>query len=123
MTTLEAKINPKSAVALADFPIAPEQIVEGNPVAKIWIAAQSADLKVTQGVWDCTKGKFNWDYTWDEFVMALEGEATITPEGGSSITLREGDFVHLPLGAKMQWHVPKYFKKTFVIRTEEPLSL
>ena len=123
MTTLAAKTSPKSAVALADFPIAQEQIIEGNPTARIWIAAQSPDLKVTQGVWDCTTGKFSWDYTWDEFIMALEGEATITFEEGDSVTLREGDFIHLPVGVKSQWHVPEYFKKTFVLRTEEPLAL
>jgi len=123
MTTLAAKTSPKSAIALADFPIAQEQIIEGNPTARIWIAAQSPDLKVTQGVWDCTTGKFSWDYTWDEFIMALEGEATITFEEGDSVTLREGDFIHLPVGVKSQWHVPEYFKKTFVLRTEEPLAL
>ncbi len=123
MTSLAAKTSPKSAIALADFPIAQEQIIDGNPTARIWIAAQSPDLKVTQGVWDCTTGKFSWDYTWDEFIMALEGEATITFEEGDSVTLREGDFIHLPVGVKSQWHVPEYFKKTFVLRTEEPLAL
>ena len=123
MTTLAAKTNPKSAVNLANFPIAKEQITEGNPVAKIWIHAQSADLKVTQGVWDCTAGKFNWDFTWDEFVMVLEGEVTITPEGRQPFTLRAGDFCHFPLGLKTKWHVPKYVKKTFVIQTPEPLKL
>ena len=108
---------------LGDFPIPANQITEGKPVAKIWINAQSADLKVTQGVWDCTAGKFRWDFTWDEFVMILDGEVTITPEGGSAITLRAGDFCHFPLGLKTKWHVPKYIKKTFVIRTPEPLKL
>ncbi|MBI4028502.1 MAG: DUF861 domain-containing protein [Verrucomicrobia bacterium] len=123
MTTHAAKTNPKSAVKLADFPISANQITEGKPVAKIWINAQSADLKVTQGVWDCTAGKFNWDFTWDEFVMVLEGEVTITSEGGPVFTLRKDDFAHFPLGLKTKWHVPKYVKKTFVIRTPEPLKL
>lgn len=123
MTTLTAKTNSKSAVKLTDFPIPANQITAGKPVAKIWINAQSADLKVTQGVWDCTAGKFNWDFTWDEFVMVLEGEVTITPDGERSFTLRRGDFAHFPLGLKTKWHVPKYVKKTFVIRTPEPLKL
>ena len=123
MTSLTAKTNPNAAVKLADFPIPNEQITEGKPVAKIWINAQSAYLKVTQGVWDCTAGKFNWDFTWDEFVMVLAGEVTITPEGGQPFTLRAGDFAHFPLGLKTKWHVPKYIKKAFVIRTPEALML
>ena len=117
------KTNPKSAVKLVDFPIAANQITEGKPVARIWISAQSSDLKVTQGVWDCTAGKFDWEFTWDEFVMVIEGEVTITPEGSQPVTLRAGDFCHFPLGLKTKWHVPKYIKKTFVLRTPEPLKL
>ena len=59
------KVDGGSSVQLTEFPIPEEQILEGEPVARIWIVAQSSDLKVTQGVWDCTVGTF----TWDEFVM------------------------------------------------------
>ncbi len=117
------KIDEGSSVQLTEFPIPEEQILEGEPVARIWIGAQSSDLKVTQGVWDCTAGTFNWDYTWDEFVMILDGEATIEEEGGEQYTVRAGDFVHFPLGLKTKWHVSKYVKKTFTLRTPEPLEL
>ena len=119
-TTLTA--NPESAVRLADFPIPADQVTSGAPTARIWINSQSADLKVTQGVWDCTAGTFTWDYGWDEFLMILEGEATITSESGST-TLRSGDHAHFPLGLKVTWHVPAYVKKTFVLRTPAPLEL
>jgi uncharacterized cupin superfamily protein len=123
MNILSAKVNEGSSVQLADFPIPSEQILEGEPAARIWIAAQSSDLKVTQGVWDCTAGKFSWDYIWDEFVVVLEGEVTIAEEGGQRYTLRASDFVRLPFGLKTTWHVPKYVKKTFILRTPEPLEL
>lgn len=123
MNTVSIKVNEGSSVQLVDFPIPAEQILEGEPLARIWIAAQSSDLKVTQGVWDCTGGKFSWNYTWDEFVMVLDGEVTIEEEGGERYTLRAGDFVHFPLGLKAKWHVPKYVKKTFTLRTPEPLKL
>ena len=89
-----------ASVELTDFPIAPEQ-----------------------GVWDCTAGDFTWDYAWDEFVLILEGEATIEEVGGETVTLRAGDFGHMPLGAKTKWHVPEYIRKTFILRTPEPLQL
>lgn len=123
MTTPSATTKQGASVKLADFPIPKQQITEGDPVARIWIAAQSADRKVRQGVWDCTAGKFDWNFTWDEFALVLEGEATIAGEGGQIFTLRAGDFAHFPLGLKTKWHVPKYIRKTFVIRTPEPLKL
>ena len=105
-----AKANTSSAVQLSDTPIPPALVTEGKPVARTWTAAQSLDQLVTQGVWECTTGKFPWDYAWDEFVMVLEGEAVITPENGN------------PPGLKVEWHVPKYIRKTFVLRTPEPLA-
>jgi len=121
--TIAARVSQRSGVKLVDFPIASNLIAEGQPVARIWIHAQSTDGKITQGVWDCTAGKFNWSFTWDEFVMVLEGEVAIVPEGGQPFVLRTGDFAHFPRGLKTMWHVTKYVKKTFVIRTPEPLKL
>ena len=123
MSASLAKKNSVSEVKLTDFPIPKNQVLEGSPVARIWVAAQSEDLKITQGVWDCTQGKFTWDYSWDESVMILEGEVTVEQVGGQTHTLKAGDFMHLPRGIKTKWFVPKYLKKTFVIRTLEPLNL
>jgi uncharacterized cupin superfamily protein len=117
------KANPASAVALVDSPIPVNEITGGKPIAKIWVNAQSPDLKITQGVWECTAGTFTHEFTWDEFVMILEGEVTITPEGGYSYTLRAGDFAHFPVGLKTKWQIPKYIRKTFVIRTADPLKV
>lgn len=121
--TAAVTANPESAVNLADFPIPADQIKAGAPIAKIWINVQSADKKVTQGVWDCTAGTFSWDYTWDEFMLILEGEAIITSEAGTVTTLRAGDYANFPLGLKVIWQVPAYIKKTFVLRTPAPLEL
>lgn len=117
------KVVAASAVSLKDAPIPPELITAGNPLGRIWIASQTEDLKVSQGVWECTAGRFNWEYGWDEFAMVLEGEAVITPQVGDAFTMRVGDFVHFPLGLKVEWYVPKYVKKTFVLCTPEPLKL
>ena len=117
-----AERKASSEVKLADSPIPVALITEGNPVAQTWIAAQADDQRVTQGVWTCTAGKFTWDYGWDEFVMVLEGEAVVTPEGGKPLTLGVGDFGYFPMGLKVEWHVLKYIRKTFVIRTPEPLK-
>ena len=118
-----AVLNQSIAVELTDYPLSKDQILDGSPKSRIWINAQSGDKKLSQGVWDCTAGRFSWEFTWDEFVMILEGEVTITPEIGESFTLRAGDFCHFPLGLKTLWQVDKYIKKTFTICTPEPLDL
>lgn len=115
---VDVKANRSFAVKLVSAPIPPGVITEGEPTANAWTSAQSDDAKVTQGVWDCTAGKFNWEYTWDEFVMILEGEAIVTALGGKPVTLRAGDFCYFPAGLKMEWYIPEYVKKTFVIRTQ-----
>ena len=54
--------------------------------------------------------------------MVLEGEAIITPESGKPQTLHAGDFGYFPSGLKVEWHVPKYIRKTFGLRFAEPLA-
>ena len=122
MTRLLAEKQDKSAVNLVDSPIPPDLITAGSPSPRIWIAAQSPDLCVTQGLWDCTAGTYTWEYGWEEFFMVLEGEVSITCDNGQILNLQEGDFAHLPIGLKTEWHVPNYVRKTFVIRSLEPLK-
>lgn len=121
LLTIEAAKTP--AGALPDMPIEPSWIKDGNPVARGTILTQSADKKVSSGLWSCETGKFEWTFTWDEFVHILEGEVTITEDGGDSYTLRPGDMAHFPIGLKAHWHVSKPVKKFFVLRTPEPLDL
>ncbi|MBS1852841.1 MAG: DUF861 domain-containing protein [Acidobacteria bacterium] len=118
---VDVKVNKSHTVKLASSPIPESVITAGRPAAKGWTAAQSGDAKVTQGVWECTAGKFNWEYAWDEFVMILEGEAIVTSVGGKPETLRAGDFCYFPAGLKMEWNIPHYVRKTFVIRTQEAM--
>ena len=108
---------------LPDMPIDAVFIKDGNPVARGSVLTQSADKKVSSGLWTCEPGKFDWTYEWDEFVHVLEGEVTITEDGGTSYTLRPGDMAHFPLGLNTHWHVTKAVKKFFVLRTPEPLEM
>ena len=108
---------------LSDMPIEPSWIEDGDPVARGYVLVQSADKLLSSGLWSCTAGKFRWEFSWDEFVHVLEGEATITEEGGESYTLRAGDTAHFPRGLSTQWHVPDFIRKAFTIRTPEPFEL
>ena len=118
-----ATIGSASSIAMSDYEIPAEWILEGNPDAKIWIHAQSADKTVTQGVWQCNASRFNWVHEGDDFVVLLEGEVLVTEEGGDAYTLRAGDFGLFPVGMKTTWQIDEFVKKIFTLRTAEPLEL
>ena len=110
------------ASPLPDMPLEAEQIKEGNPVSRGMIAMQSEDKKMSTGFWECSKGTFEWIYTWDESVYILEGEVEVSEEGGKSYSLKPGDITHFPKGIKTLWCVIQPVKKMFVVRTSEPLE-
>ena len=62
---------------LPPMPIEPSWIKDGNPVACGTVLTQSADKKVSSGLWSCEPGKFEWTFGWDEFVHVLEGEVIL----------------------------------------------
>jgi hypothetical protein len=123
MTTLAIQTAEAFQGELPAMPIDPSWILEGTPEAKGTVLLQSADKLISSGLWSCSAGKFNWTFGWDEFVHVLEGEVTITEEGGKTYTLRAGDCAHFPLGLKTEWHVPNFVKKVFTLRTPEPFEL
>ena len=108
---------------LPDMPIDPELITAGNPEARGAVLNQSTDKTLSSGLWTCEPGEFDWSYTWDEFVYVVEGEATITEEGGTSYDVGPGDMAHFPIGLKAHWHVKKALRKFFVLKTPGPLEL
>ena len=108
---------------LPPMPIEPSWIKKGNPVARGTILLQSADQRVSSGLWSCEPGEFEWTFSWDEFTHLLEGEVTIAEAGGESYTMRPGDMAHFPIGLKTHWQVKKTVRKFFVIRTPEPLKI
>ncbi|MFP6751780.1 MAG: cupin domain-containing protein [Pirellulaceae bacterium] len=124
MATLTLQAAPAVAGQLPDMLIEPSWIKEGNPVARGTILTQSDDKRVSSGLWSCEPGKFEWTFSWDEFVHLLEGEVEITEDGtDNTVTLGPGDMAHFPLGMKTHWHVRKAVRKFFVIRTPEPFEL
>ena len=115
VTAVEAELDP--------WPIPDKLIIGGNPVAKGRFMWQSDDLRLGNGVWTCESGSFNWDYTWDETIYFIEGEAIITDQDGNSDTYRAGDFFFVPTGTKARWEVVKPVRKVFHLRSDTPVEL
>ena len=58
-------------------PVNPAWVLEGNPVARIEHLSSSADGSASTYFWDCTAGRFNWFYNFDETLHILEGSVTL----------------------------------------------
>lgn len=108
---------------LPPMPIEPDWILEGTPTACGAVLTQSTDKLLSSGYWSCTSGKFKWEFIWDEFIIILEGEATIKEEDGMTHILRAGDVAHFPRGMTTYWEVPTFVRKFFTLRTAEPFEL
>lgn len=94
MTTQNIAGTLKESVSQARLearPIAPEQVLDGDPQASGTILWKSADGTLANGIWECTPGTFS--RLQPNETLCLEGEVTVTPEGGEAFTIRPGDVV------------------------------
>src|SRR5260370_37642861 len=102
------------------LPINPAWILEGEPVARNVILSRSADMTACTIFWDCTAGKFNWTYAFDETVHILEGSVTVSSENSSPRRLEPGDVAFFPVGTVAHWHVETYVPKVAFCRRVLP---
>ena len=90
--------------------------IEGNPTMKTWVQHTSLDGSVISGTWEATVGTWHASYKFYEFVHLIEGQITITPDGGSPVTLRAGDAFVVEPSFKGTWVVEAPVKKHFCIK-------
>jgi uncharacterized protein len=93
-------------------PIPAEDIISGTPESTMAILWQSDDNTLYNGVWHCTPGVFMLTSP-GETICVVEGSATITPEGGESITVHPGDVAFIPEGTRARWQVHETVRKAF----------
>lgn len=92
-------------------PIKPEWVLAGNPQARTGPLVSSPDGCGSSNFWDCTAGKFEWHYAWDETVMIVGGEVRVTDSAGATSVLRAGDVAHFQAGTAYTWDVDTYVRK------------
>lgn len=110
----------KSDVELQPSPIKAGWIVEGRPVARNAILSRSEDQTACTIVWDCSKGKFNWYYDFDETVHFIEGSVTIDDGHSPAHTFGPGDVLFFPAGSHAVWTVDNYIRKVAFCRKVLP---
>jgi len=106
-----------------DCPIQPDWILEGAPVARVEHLSTSADGTASTYFWDCTAGRFNWYYSFDETLHILEGSVTLKDPEGNSGRGAAGDIGYFPGGSGAEWTVDGYIRKLAFCRTALPSYL
>ncbi|HEY0802053.1 MAG TPA: cupin domain-containing protein [Steroidobacteraceae bacterium] len=101
-------------------PIRPSWILDGTPIARNNLLSTSADGTANTYIWDCTAGRFNWFYDVDETVYVIEGGVVIRDSTGVLRSLRAGDTMFFPAGARAEWHVQSYIRKIAFCRVPLP---
>ena len=101
-------------------PIQAAWILDGNPVARAELLSSSADGTASTYFWDCTAGRFNWFYSFDETFHILEGAVTLKYPSGVLRRVGAGDTVFFPAGSSAEWTVDDYVRKLAFCRTPLP---
>ncbi|MDH5633088.1 MAG: cupin domain-containing protein [Gammaproteobacteria bacterium] len=64
-------------------------------------------------VWEKEKSVFPWTYDTSETCYLLEGEVTVTPDGGEAVYFRKGDLVSFPKGMSCTWDIHEPVRKHY----------
>ena len=64
----------------------------------------------------------NEPFPYDEFVLVLEGEVTLTNIHGGTHTYKQGDTFLVPKGWLGTWHMPARYREMIIIEKDALLS-
>lgn len=113
----------RESCSLEPAPIPATWILDGDPHAREKSLADSSDGTASAHMWDCTGGRFQWEYPTEEIVHVLQGCAIIEIAGVSR-RLQTGDTHVFPAGSRFRWTVPDYVRTVrFRLRTRASAPL
>lgn len=64
-------------------------------------------------IWTKEISEFPWHYSESETCYFLEGNVTVTPDGGEPVTMGKGDLVVFPEGMSCTWKIDLPVKKHY----------
>ncbi|MCZ6721557.1 MAG: cupin domain-containing protein [Proteobacteria bacterium] len=98
-------------------------ILEGTPQQSGRIDFGSLETPMITGVWECTKGKFEVTYPWNELATILEGNITITDSKGNAMKFGPGDTHFAVKGDRVTWQIHSdKVRKAFFIYTGDQVA-
>lgn len=93
----------------------PGGVVSGNPVTRLQNYYTDPTGQFFCGMWESTPGKWQVNYTEEEFCTFLSGKAILTDAGGHSETFATGDAFIIPRGFTGTWETVETVRKWYVI--------
>ena len=91
-------------------------VTEGTPRMKTWALHTSANGDMMAGIWECTRGSYHATYTAYEYVVLIKCRITITPDGGTPVTVQAGDAFVVEPNFKGIWRIDEDVRKHFDFR-------
>jgi len=67
----------------------------------------------TWPIWSCGISRFPWTYDEQETCLLLEGDVTVTPDGGEPVRFGAGDLVVFEAGLSCTWDVHAPVRKHY----------
>ena len=64
-------------------------------------------------IWSKEASEFPWEYDAEEVCLILEGQVTVTPEGGAPVEIGKGDLVTFPRGMRCTWKITEDIRKHY----------
>ena len=118
--------EPAASTAIADtalvpWPLPAEWVQEGAPDASGAVLSRSDDSRLIRGVWQCTPGRFSWEFSYDETLVVVSGRATVVLDTGDRVELEPGVLAFFGRGHSAVWTVHETLRKGFHADSPEPL--
>ena len=105
----ETGFVPSSLVAEGDF-------TTGDKTETISSFYESADEKVSAGVWECAPCREEFDaYPVDEMMTVIAGSVTLTSPDGTAQTFTAGDTFFMAKGTPATWEITQTLRKFYMI--------
>lgn len=64
-------------------------------------------------IWQKEASEFPWHYDETETCYFLEGNVTVTPDGGEPVSMGKGDLVTFPSGMRCTWRIDTAVSKHY----------
>jgi uncharacterized protein len=122
--TTQTHATPKMHIQdapLASWPLPAEWVLEGTPEASGMVLSKSDDARIVRGIWQCTPGRFRWNFSYDETLVVLAGSATVLLENGEEVSFGAGDMVFFARGQWSTWTIHQTVRKGFHADSPDPL--
>lgn len=71
---------------------------------------------LTWPIWTKEPSRFPWTYGSTEICYFLEGDVTVTPDGGEPVRMGRGDLVTFPAGMTCTWEIRIAVRKHYTFK-------